>query len=140
MTEPKAFTITFDEPAETLEALARTLEVARRIRPAEMTPGEAIAIRSTQRMYEQLMEAATEESSAGDAEPAAVPPVVDDAVTEEGEPVEDLIEPLGELGEALMEAGFVNRKALREASDEDLMAVRGVGPAKLRSIREFASA
>ena len=41
-----------------------------------------------------------------------------------------------EDAEALVAAGFGTPRTLREASDESILAVPGIGPAKLSAIRE----
>jgi hypothetical protein len=41
-----------------------------------------------------------------------------------------------EDAEALVEAGFGTPRMLREASDEAILAVPGIGPSKLSAIRE----
>ena len=40
----------------------------------------------------------------------------------------------------LRRAGIASWDALREATDEELLAIQGIGPAKLKLLREFAAA
>jgi DNA integrity scanning protein DisA with diadenylate cyclase activity len=48
----------------------------------------------------------------------------------------DLIDRLGvEMGTHLALEGFTSIEAVRAASDEELLAIKGIGPATLRSIR-----
>lgn len=46
----------------------------------------------------------------------------------------------GELRELLANAGYADDQAVREASDEDLLKIKGVGPAKLGEIRAATAA
>ena len=100
------------------EDLERTLErLGRAGRYSGKTPGEAQA--------EDRLRSALENLKAPEPEP-------------EGEP--DLASVLGsELAAALTEVGFVTVGDVATATDEELLAVNGVGPAKVRRIREAVS-
>jgi len=114
--------------------IARTLDIARRpSRMVGITPGEDMAMKRVRAWLDQQASAPASVST-----PPAPPPAAPLAADEGGDAPEegDLIDVLGELGERLLEAGFENLTQVREASDETLLAVPGIGPARVRSIRE----
>jgi len=45
----------------------------------------------------------------------------------------------GDVTRLLAEAGYENPESVRRASDEDLLKIKGIGPAKLGEIREALS-
>lgn len=58
-------------------------------------------------------------------------------MTDEGLTRSEVINEFGEaLGNMLLEGGYSSLSAILEATDEDLLAIEGLGPAKLKTIRE----
>jgi len=103
------------------EDLARVIEKARRPGLSGMTPGEKGAM---DRLASAL------EAPEPEPEPEAPEPEVEPVET--GRTLESV---LPELAERLVEAGFENLNDVRVATDEELLAVDGIGPARLRKVR-----
>ena len=62
-----------------------------------------------------------------------------DTAIEEGNELESMPGINSELAEALTNAGIDSLEKLDKASDDDLLAISGIGPAKLKAIREHRS-
>lgn len=96
-----------------LEDIARLVEVARRPGMAGITPGEHQAI---QRVEAYLADPeSAERDREGDEDP--------------------MVEAFGDLADDLQAAGFENLNEVREATDEELLSVDGIGPKRLEQIR-----
>lgn len=143
-----------------IDDVERITEIAARPGMSGMTPGEHQAIERVRVWVEEAREHPDEypESTSapeawGEADEqidAAIEanravldnPLMDDEPVPESkiDPVDesDLIELLGDTGEELMLAGFENLNSLQEATDDDILAVKGIGPVSLRQIREVA--
>jgi hypothetical protein len=101
--------------------LTRLLLRLERGRYGGITPGEAQA--------EQRIRAALDRGKAR-AEAASEPPAPEQVVEL------PLSESLGETYNVLIEAGFDTHESIALATDEELLAIDGIGPARLRKIRE----
>ena len=112
--------------------IERTLEIARRpSRLVGITPGEDMAMKRVREYLNKHKAPPAPEKT----EPLAAAGGDDPGDTEGV----DMIDVLGEVGEKLLEAGFENLKQVTEASDDDLLQIQGIGPARVRAIREAIS-
>lgn len=111
--------------------LERTLARLARDRYSGVTPGEAQA--------EQRLRDAVAGPVPAPA-PIPVPPPPPPPVGDDPEFVEvDVQEVLGETYNVLVSAGFDSYEAIVHATDEELLGVDGIGPARLRKIRELVT-
>ena len=104
------------------EDLERSLERLSRARYVGITPGE--------KMAEDRLRSALESQG----EPEEAPE--EKRELPEGATLHDV---LPEQASLLVEMGFSTIQDVRDATDEELLAIDGIGPAKLRKVREALS-